>query len=60
MQTILLFLFCGQNRSPQHVPALPVSSRRQSRLLEEDASEWISAVVSDAVASGLASAHSGL
>jgi hypothetical protein len=37
-----------------------VSSRREARLLEQDARERISAVVSDAVSSGLASAHSGL
>jgi len=56
----LLFLFGGQNRCPEHVPALPVSSRRQARLLEEDARKWISAVVCDAVAGQLASAHSGM
>jgi hypothetical protein len=56
----LLFLFGGQNRSPQHVPAFPVSSRRQASLLEEYPSKWISAVVCDAVAGQLASAHGGL
>jgi hypothetical protein len=56
----LLFLFGGQNRSPQHVPALPVSSRRQARLLEEDSRKWISAVVCDQITGSLASAHSGL
>ena len=58
-QTILLFLFCGENRSSQHVPALPVSSRRESRLLEEDARKRISGMVADGIGSCLAGAHSG-
>ena len=53
------FFFGGENRSPQHVPALPVSSRRKPSLLEEDAGEWISAVVCDGIRSCLAGAHSG-
>jgi hypothetical protein len=59
-QNSLFFLFGGENRSPQHVPALPVSSRSQSRLLEENARKWISAVVCDAVTGSLASAHGGM
>jgi len=57
---IVCFFFGGQNRSPQHVPALPVSSRRQAGLLEEDARKWISAVVCYQITDGLASAHRGL
>jgi len=57
---LFCFFFGDQNRSSQHVPALPVSSRRQARLLEEYARKCISAVVCDAVAGGLASAHGGL
>jgi hypothetical protein len=56
----LLFLFGGNYCRPQHVPAFPVSSRRQARLLEQNASKWISAVVCDAVTGSLASAHGGL
>jgi hypothetical protein len=56
----LLFLFGGNYCRLEHVPALPVSSRRQSSLLEENARKWISAVVCDAVAGQLASAHRGL
>ena len=55
-----LFFVGGQNCGLQHVPTLPVSSRRESRLLEEDARKRISAVVCDAVSSGLTSAHGGL
>ena len=58
-QTILLFLFGGENRGLQQVTALPVSSRRESRLLEEDARKRISSMVADGVGSCLAGAHSG-
>ena len=57
---LFCFFFGGENRSSQHVPALPVSSRRESRLLEEDARKRISAVVCDGIRSRLAGAHRGL
>jgi len=57
---ILCFFFGGQNRCPQKIAALPVSSRSQASLLEQDARKWISAVVCDQITDGLASAHRGL
>ena len=58
-QNTLRFLFCGNYCRSQHVPALPVSSRREPRLLEQDARKRVGGMVADGIAGSLTSAHSG-
>jgi hypothetical protein len=54
----LAFLLQSNYCRFQHIPTLPVSSRRESGLLEEDARKRVGGVFADGVGSRFAGAHS--